>query len=367
MQPRVAGQASADRGADLGRGCVWHDGPVPQTHHVDLCIIGSGSGNSDPRRPLRRARASRWSTTVRTSAAPASMSAASRPRCTSTRPTWPAPHSTPAPLGVDLTLDRVRWDGDPGPRLRSDRRDLGGRGALSGREPQHQPVPAAGEVRRRQDDCDWPTAPRSSPTGTCSPPAAASGLPAVDGLDDDPVRDLRHRDAAARAAPDHDHRRSRVRRRGVRPRLLRVRHGRHRGRSSRPDAATRGRRHLRAVHPAARRAGRPATETRAARRASRRRRLRRRGRGDRPERPGHPSRGRAAGGHRTDSQRRPPRPRPDRGRRSTTTGTWWSTTSSAPRPTRSSPSATSAPTTSSSTWPTTRPGWYSTTCCTPRP
>ena len=73
--------------------------------HFDLAIIGCGSTRS-----LTSASRSTGSRSSKgTFGASASTSGASRPRCSCTRPTWPPPSRTPARLGVDLTLEGVRW------------------------------------------------------------------------------------------------------------------------------------------------------------------------------------------------------------------------------------------------------------------
>jgi mycothione reductase len=85
----------------------WHHGGVPETRHVDLCIIGSGSANSIPDE-----RFDHWSialveggtfggTCLNVGCIPTKMYV--HPADLARSPE----HA--APLGVDLTLDRVRW------------------------------------------------------------------------------------------------------------------------------------------------------------------------------------------------------------------------------------------------------------------
>ena len=89
-------------------GVGWHDGPVPETHHVDLCIIGSGSGNSIPDE-----RFDDWRTAL-VDDGPHFGGTCLNVGCIPTKMyVHPADLArTPehaAPLGVDLTLDRVHW------------------------------------------------------------------------------------------------------------------------------------------------------------------------------------------------------------------------------------------------------------------
>ncbi len=90
-------------------GVGWHDGPVPETHHVDLCIIGSGSGNSIPDERFDDWRIALvddgphfGGTCLNVGCIPTKMYV--HPADLARMPE----HA--APLGVDLTLDQVHWD-----------------------------------------------------------------------------------------------------------------------------------------------------------------------------------------------------------------------------------------------------------------
>ena len=342
-------------------------GRVPETRSRRPVHHRQRIGQLDPRRALRRAGASRWSTTVGTfggtclnvGCIPTKMYV--HPADLARTPEHAAPlgcrpHPRPGPLGDD-----------PGPHLRSDRPDLGGRRALPGGEPEHQPVPAARAAsspttRLRLDDGTEITADRF---------VLAAGsrvrIPDVEGLDDTPYETSDTVMRLPELPRTDDHRRSRLRRRGVRPRVLRVRDRGHRGRSQRPrccdtrtprspsrftrplgervdlrlqhELPARARRRRCAASCARRRAARTAPTTLTADVLLL-------------------ATGRIPNGDRLDLDR---------------TGVAldddgyvvvdeFQRTTADPA---SSPSATSARTTSSSTWPTTRPGWSSTTCCTP--
>ena len=206
-------------------------GAVPETRHVDLCIIGSGSANSIPDE-----RFDDWSIAL--------VEGGHLRR-----------HLPQRRLHPDQD---VRPPGRPGPHARARRHrsgstspSTGSGGARSGT------ASSAGSTRSRRPgsatgrraatsacsvstagsspttDCGSPTAPRSPRTGSCIAAGSRVRIPDDRRTGRHPVRDLRHRDAAARAAPVDDHRRRRVRGRGVRPRVLRVRHRGHRGRAQR--------------------------------------------------------------------------------------------------------------------------------------
>ena len=268
-------------------------------------------------------------------------------------------------LGVDTSFDRRPLAGDPRPHLRPDRPDLGGRPDLAGRRCPNITL-YEGHARFVDDHTLRHAAPASEITADQIVIAAGSRpvVPPIAGLDEVDVPHQRHGDAARRAAPPDDDHRRRLRRRGVRARVLRARHRGHPGQprparcsahqdediSARLHRARRGEQwDVRLETPAC-------TEGRAVRRR----------RAVAPSTDGeHARRRRAPDGHRPGVQRRPARPgahrvavdedgqvvvdehqRTDRRRAS---GRW----------------ATSATATSSSTWPTTRPGSSGTTCCTP--
>ena len=183
----------------------WRDGRAGTMGACPRPITSTSASSAadrqlDPRRALRRLE-HRAGRAAAPSAAPASTSAASRPRCTSTPPTWPAPPSTP-----HRSVSTSPSTGCAGRTIRD---------RIFGRI---DPISAAGEHYRaesrnislfrhtagssRTADCDSadgdrdhrrPVRARRRQPGPV--------MPDVDGLDDDPVRDLRHRDAAGRAAP----------------------------------------------------------------------------------------------------------------------------------------------------------------------
>jgi len=89
-------------------GAGWHDGAVSQSHQVDLCIIGSGSGNSIPDE-----RFDDWRIAL-IDDGPRFGGTCLNVGCIPTKMyVHPADLAlTPehaAPLGVDLTLDQVHW------------------------------------------------------------------------------------------------------------------------------------------------------------------------------------------------------------------------------------------------------------------
>ena len=339
---------------------AWHHGGVPETRHVDLCIIGSGSANSIPDE-----RFDDWSialveggtfggTCLNVGCIPTKMYV--HPADLARTPE----HA--GPLGVDLTLDRVRWGEirdrifgriDPisaaGERYRAESRNIS---LFRPARPLRRRLPPA--ARRRHRDHRGPVRDRGRFPGP-DPDDRGAGR--------HPVRDLRHRDAAAGAAPVDDHRRRRVRGRGVRPRVLRVRDRGHRGGSERRAPATRGRRDLVPLHRAPWASGSScgsSTRSRAARRTADG------GVSLDVEGPGGPTTltadvlllatGRIPNGDRLDLDRT--------GVTVDDAGYVIVDEHQQTRAPASSPSATSAPTTSSSTSPTTRPGSSSTTCCT---
>ena len=219
--------------------------PRPDRHRLRL-------GQLVPRRPVRRTSTWRWSSRGR-SAAPASTSAASRRRCSCTPPTSRARSRRAGHLGIDATVDKVRW---------TDIRDrVFGRIdpiSAAGRDYRAAPVPATSPSTR-----GTPGSPaRASCTSTArtvdahrGPHRARGGQPArrarrssrspgVPFHTSDTV--MRHRRAAR--APGHP--RLGLHRRGVRARVLRARLRRVGGRAQRADAARPGRDGPRAVHRA---------------------------------------------------------------------------------------------------------------------
>ena len=205
-------------------------GTMGSVRHFDLCIIGSGSGNSivDQRFADRKValvdQGTFGGTCLNVGCIPSKMyvypaSLAQAPRVR-------------APAGRRSRPDRGALDGDPGPDLRPDRCDVRKRQGLSREERERHAVHRTEPIRGRPNPA-YRFRPHHHRGSLRAGGGQPSGGPRTAGTVRGDVPHLRHRDAAAPAARVHDHHGRWVRRRRVRPRVLRLRHRGHRGQSGR--------------------------------------------------------------------------------------------------------------------------------------
>ena len=86
-----------------------HNPDRADVQHFDLTIIGTGSGNSIIDERFSEQQVAIWRARGNGSAAPASTSAASRPRCSCTRPRWPRPPTRPEGRRRRATVKASDW------------------------------------------------------------------------------------------------------------------------------------------------------------------------------------------------------------------------------------------------------------------